>query len=220
MTATAVDTRDMLAANNMYRRELALIPNLVRSVAEKDTRRATVLRDHLEFIDRGLRHKNATADDLLYPRATGRLDSDGELFVELSKAQHELAETIIVRIEALRAHWVRTADAKTGAELAALYEELHSTVLENFEFEEAVLLPIMARVFTEKEWKGMAVDGGKRAKKSDIVLMFGAVTYGCDHETMEAMLQYVPGLLRGTISKAGRNTYAKHAQKIHGTATP
>ena len=52
-TQTLTDVHDMVVVHRAFRRELAIIPRLVRAVPAGDTRRAAVVADHARLCLQG-----------------------------------------------------------------------------------------------------------------------------------------------------------------------
>jgi Hemerythrin HHE cation binding domain len=61
------DTRDMYTVHTVFRREFALLPNLVRGVATKDTERAEVIAAHIRLVNEILFHHHESEDAVLWP---------------------------------------------------------------------------------------------------------------------------------------------------------
>ena len=65
------DTRDMHMAHAALRREFRLLPDVIRSVAPGDTRRAEVVGAHAALMCRVLHAHHEGEDRLLWPKLRG-----------------------------------------------------------------------------------------------------------------------------------------------------
>src|SRR3712207_4581530 len=86
--ASLSEVPDMDVVRRVFRRELRLLPQLVREVAPGDTARAAVLADHGRLILKGLHLHHTSEDDLLWPKLLERCTPDAEL-VHRMEEQHE-----------------------------------------------------------------------------------------------------------------------------------
>ena len=91
MTRTAntplTDVHDMVVVHRVFRRELRLIPQLVRAVAPGDTARAAVLAGWSRMVLTGLHGHHTSEDLLLWPKLLERCEPDAEL-VHRMEEQH------------------------------------------------------------------------------------------------------------------------------------
>ena len=105
----------MVVVHKVFRRELALIPRLVRAVAPGDTRRAAVVAGHARLVLGGLDMHHTGEDALLWPKLLERDAPDSEL-IHRMEAQHHRVEELIasspmrIRVEADRPVMVTGAD--------------------------------------------------------------------------------------------------------------
>ena len=84
----------MVVVHKVFRRELALIPRLVRAVAPGDTRRAAVVAGHARLVLGGLDMHHTGEDALLWPKLLERDAPDSEL-IHRMEAQHHRVEELI-----------------------------------------------------------------------------------------------------------------------------
>ena len=219
--ATAVGAgAEMKTIHSAFRRELRLAPALIRSVEHGDRLRAGLVGSHLDLLDRFLHHHHTIEDDMLWPKLLERVPAEIAPVVELMEAQHERVAALLERTVTLRAAWRADADHERAAELAGLYARLHDALVEHLDAEEEHVMPLVEACITEKEWKRIGKAAQRGTPLKDGPRMLGMLAYDGDPEVMQHMLAAVPGPLRGTVLKAGRRAYGKHAQRVYGTPTP
>ena len=219
--ATAVGAgAEMKTIHSAFRRELRLAPALIRSVEHGDRLRAGLVGSHLDLLDRFLHHHHTIEDDMLWPKLLERVPAEIAPVVELMEAQHETVAALLERTVTLRAAWRADADHERAAELAGLYARLHDALVEHLDAEEEHVMPLVEACITEKEWKRIGKAAQRGTPLKDGPRMLGMLAYDGDPEVMQHMLAAVPGPLRGTVLKAGRRAYGKHAQRVYGTPTP
>src|SRR5690349_4204126 len=94
---TLIDVHDMVVVHRAFRRELRLLPELVRAVEPGNTARATVVADHARMILTGLHLHHSSEDDLLWPKLLERCPPDAAL-VHRMEEQHERVEQALDRL--------------------------------------------------------------------------------------------------------------------------
>ncbi|RSM77349.1 hemerythrin domain-containing protein [Kibdelosporangium aridum] len=160
-----VDTWEMVVVHRMFRREFALLPDLVKNVAEGDRDRAKVVGDHLAALIRGLHHHHTGEDELLWPKLLDRVSTLDTELVQRMEAQHEAVSGLIEHVEALLPRWHLTADREIGSELAALLADMSIRLNEHLDDEEQYVLPLVSLFITEPEWKALGDHGKSGVEK-------------------------------------------------------
>jgi hypothetical protein len=89
------DTRDMYKVHAMFRREFALLPALVRSVAAKDRERAEIVADHIRLVSLLLHHHHSGEDAVLWPLLLTRAPREIDPVVHLVEDQHQTIEDVL-----------------------------------------------------------------------------------------------------------------------------
>ncbi len=217
---TLLDTREMGVVHSFFRRELRLAGGLVRGVDAGDTRRAAVVADHLELVERTLHHHHTTEDELLWPLLLDRVPDELAPIVHLMESQHEQVDSLLGLIAERRGPWQQTADPQSGNELGALYDRLHTGLVEHLDAEESELLPLAARCVTKAEWDRLGETARREGRRSEAMLVLGMLQHDGDPEVVAMMLSSAPAPLRAVVPRLARRAFRKHALKVHGTATP
>src|SRR5215203_1739512 len=155
MTQTAnpqlTDVHDMVVVHRVFRRELRLLPELVREVAPGDTARAAVLSSWARMVLRGLHGHHTSEDLLLWPKLLERAAPDAAL-VHRMEAQHERVHDALERLEPALQRWEAEARPAVTEEVAAAFDALRVALLEHLDEEEREILPLCARHITPEEW--------------------------------------------------------------------
>jgi hemerythrin-like domain-containing protein len=82
------DGREMLMVHDVFRREFALMPALVRGVAVGDRSRAQIVIDHIEFVSTVLHHHHSAEDQYTWPLLLDRCGPAFAAVVEVMEVQH------------------------------------------------------------------------------------------------------------------------------------
>ena len=218
--STPTATRVMPVLHSAFRRELRRAGGLVRGVAPGDTARAAVVGDHLDLVGHVLHHHHTTEDELLWPLLLERVPDDLAPIVHLMESQHERVETLLAEIGPLMATWRGGAGAGERDRLAGLYDDLYVALAEHLDAEEQRLLPIASRCVTQEEWDRMGEAGKAGTPRKHMSVVFGMYAYEGDPEGLALMLADAPLPVRWLVPRLARRAYAKHALRVHGTATP
>jgi hemerythrin-like domain-containing protein len=145
------DTSDMVIVHRMFRRECALLPQLVAAVPAGDVARArTVARHAREVLDM-LHDHHLGEDELLWPRLSARTRFHTDLLARMDSQHHGLAVLLEHAATALPA-WQDAPTAHTSTPLTTLLEQISNGLDEHFDEEEAEILPIVERVITAAEY--------------------------------------------------------------------
>jgi hemerythrin-like domain-containing protein len=217
---TGCDTREMVMIHTFIRREFRLAAGVLRRVEARDTARARVVADHLDFIGRFLHHHHTVEDELLWPKLLDRLPDELAPIVHLMESQHEAVDALLGRMGELLPQWRASASPELRDQLSDCYEELYVGLVEHLDAEEQRLLPLAARCISEEEWAELGDTGRRRGRKSDMALVLGMFAYEGDPEVVQGLLAKAPLPVRVLVPRLARRTFRRHALTVHGTATP
>ena len=81
------DTSDMVIVHRMFRRECALLPQLVAAVAGGDLARARTVAGHAREVLDMLHHHHVGEDELLWPRLSARTRFHADLLARMDSQQ-------------------------------------------------------------------------------------------------------------------------------------
>ncbi|MFD3457290.1 hemerythrin domain-containing protein [Streptomyces sp. NPDC058691] len=212
------DVRDMYMAHTMLRREFGLLPQLVRDVAPYDTKRSEVVGAHAELLCGMLHFHHEGEDVILWPLLHERGGEEAEAIVPVMEEQHHAIEAAHAQAMRLLPEW-RSA-ARGGHELAEVFDRLLAALLEHMTMEERRILPLAEKYVTAAEWRQLGEHGTGEMPKKALPLAFGMAMYEGDPEVIKAVLAEAPGPARLIMPFLAPRLYARHAKRVHGTATP
>jgi hemerythrin-like domain-containing protein len=217
MTTTAnptlTDVHDMVVVHRVFRRELRLIPELVRGVGAGDTARARVLAAHARLVLRGLEGHHTAEDELLWPKLLERCTPDADL-VHRMEGQHErVHEALEVLVPALD-RWEAEARPAVSEEVAAGMDALRTALLEHLDDEEREILPLAARYVTQAEWDELGEHGVSRTTLREMPILFGAVAEEATPEEMVHILGTVPPPIRFLLRTVLARQYRRYISRV------
>jgi hemerythrin-like domain-containing protein len=210
---TLTDTHDMVVAHRVFRRELRLIPQLVREVGPGDTARAAVIADHGRLILKGLHLHHSSEDLLLWPKLLERCTPDAEL-VHRMEEQHERVHAALELLGPVLDRWQAEARPAVSEEVAAGFDALRTALVEHLDEEEREILPLAARHLTQSEWDEMGEHGSKQMSMSELPIMFGAVVEETTPEERAHILGIVPLPVRLLLKTVFAKQYSRYITRV------
>ena len=210
------DVRDMYVVHRTFRRELRLLPELVRAVAPGDTARAAVLARHARMILLGLHLHHTGEDDVLWPLLLERCPPDAAV-VHRMEAQHEQVDLLLGRLGPALDRWEVEARPAVGEEVAGTVDALRTVLLVHLDEEEREILPLAERHVTQAEWSRLGEHGKGQVALRDMVLLFGSLLEECSPEEREMMLHVVPFPVRVVLLTVGARSYRRYVSRVRGT---
>jgi hemerythrin-like domain-containing protein len=212
-TTPLTDVHDMVVVHRVFRRELRLIPELVRRVAPGDTARAAVLADHARLVLTGLHGHHTSEDELLWPKLLERCAPDAEL-VHRMEEQHERVHRALDQIGPALDRWEAEARPAVTEEVASGFDALRTALLEHLDDEEREILPLAARHITQAEWNELGEHGVGETKKSHLPILFGAVAEEATPEEMVHILSTVPLPVRFLLRTVLARKYQRYISRV------
>jgi hemerythrin-like domain-containing protein len=217
MTATSdttlTNTHDMIVAHRVFRRELRLIPELVRDVAAGDTARAAVLADHARLILKGLHLHHSSEDELLWPKLLQRCTPDADL-VRRMEDQHQRVHDALEELGPVLERWEVEARPAVTEEVAAGFDALRGALVEHLDEEEREILPLAARHLTQAEWNEMGERGSMKMSRKELPLMFGAVVEDATPEEKAEIFRIVPLPVRILLTTVFARRYRRYITRV------
>ena len=216
-TTTLTNVHDMVIVHRAFRRELAVIPRLVRAVPAGDTKRAAVVARHARLVLQGLHLHHTGEDELLWPKLLERDTPDAELVYRM-EGQHHVVEELVDRLGPALTRWLVEARPAVSEEVASTFDRLRIALLEHLDDEEAHILPIAARTITQAEWDELGEHGTSQMSASQLPLMFGMVLEDATPEEREAMIAILPAPVRLLMRTYGAWRYRRYVSSVRGGA--
>jgi hypothetical protein len=212
-TEQLTDVRDMYVVHRTFRREFALIPGLIRSVAAGNTARAAVVAGHARLVLGGLDMHHTGEDALLWPKLLERATPSADL-IHRMEAQHHRVEELIAELDEALPRWEAEARPAVSEEVASTFDALRVALLEHLDDEERHILPIAERHITPQEWAGLGEHGMAKVKKSELPILFGAMLEDATPDEKTLMLGLVPPPVRLLVRTVFAWQYRRYITKV------
>lgn len=211
--------REMVMVHRMFRREFGLAPGVVRRVPPGDTDRAAVVARHIRFITTLLHHHHTGEDDQIWPLLLEREALDAVRIRDVEQQHRDVERAQCLMTGGLDA-WCRHADASSQEALATSLEVLTAALIEHMNYEERYVVPPMDQHLARAEWDRViqAMAGG--IDPNDLMLSVGMTIYEGDADLVERTFANLPPELGPSPRSVAVAEYSRHAESIHGTASP
>jgi hemerythrin-like domain-containing protein len=210
---TMTDTRDMVLVHRVFRRELRLLPALLRQVADGDVDAAARICRHTREMLDALHHHHHSEDELLWPRLQQRAPASTSL-AERMQAQHAAIAGILQRAETALPGWQRTARARDAATLAADIAELHVRLNEHLDEEEQHVLPLVGQTITPAEWDQLGQRGFAAMPKRRALVFLGYILESATPAERSRFLRRVPPPVRLLYRLAGERAFHRESAAL------
>lgn len=214
------DARDMFVVHTMFRRELGLMPGLVRAVTAGDSTRTVLVADHVALVTEGLAAHHKGEDDHIWPRLRERCPEVCASLVDVMEDQHHAIHECFAPVEKTAESWRHTASADTRDALAEAIEQLLVVTREHLALEEERVVPLIEKYMTEGEYALAAQESAAVLPPDKLLIGFGMTIYEGDTEAIDMIVSHLPADLQPVIKDQASNAYAAYAEKLYGTATP
>jgi hemerythrin-like domain-containing protein len=210
----------MLIVHDMFRREFALMPGLVRGVAAGDRDRAQIIGDHIEGATSALHIHHVLEDNNVWPLLLDRCGESVAPLVELMEGQHHQIARLIPQVdEALRV-WRDSPTVESRQGLIDILDRLIPALKEHLRTEEDRVVPLMEHHITAAEWNEFLKNESAAVDPDHLPLMLGMLMYEGDPESVEQVIATMSADTGAVIRELAAPTFAAHSQRVHGTATP
>ena len=206
---------EMVIVHRAFRRELTLLPRLVREVGDGDVARAATLAGALRLVLDGLHHHHTGEDLVLWPALLERAAPSTGL-VETMQAQHEAVEHLMEQVEPLLGAWETTPTSARGNELADIVDRLAAALLDHLDLEEREILPLALRHVTVAEWNSLGEQGMEEMDQKLLPILFGAILEDCTPAERRAMLAKLPLPVRVLLRTVGALQYRRYVTRVRG----
>lgn len=207
------DVHDMVVVHRAFRRELGLLPDLVRAVAPGDTARARVVGQHALLLLDALHLHHTGEDELLWPKLLERCPPDAEL-VQRMEQQHERVDYYVERLMPALERWQAEGRPAVTEEVAATFDALGRSLVEHLDEEERFILPIAARHVTQAEWNELGQHGIARMTKSQLPLLFGMILEEATPDEAATLYAGVPAPVRVLTKLVFLPRYRRYVTRV------
>jgi hemerythrin-like domain-containing protein len=213
------DTSDMVIVHRMFRRECALLPQLVAAVAGGDLARARTVAGHAREVLDMLHHHHVGEDELLWPRLSARTRFHADLLARMD-SQHQGLAVLLEHAATSFAAWQNAPTAPTSTALTALLEQLSAGLNEHFDEEEAAVLPIVERVITAAEYQEVGQRGLVSIPLTRRLVVLGYLLEGATPQERSDFLAAVPAPARLTYRLIGARQHRQETTRLRGPLHP
>lgn len=206
-------TSDMILVHKVFRRELRLLPQLIRQVLRGDSRRAALVASHARELVCAIRHHHAAEQDLLWPllRACGALD---EALVDHMRAAHRRHRELLSEFDALIPFWESDPEAQTGEAIADVISDLAAYLAEHLDAVEQWVFPSADRYITPKQWRAMGLRAAGWVSLQRIAVLLGALLEDATPAERESLMAKVPAPARFLYRKMGQKQYDQEMRAL------
>lgn len=206
-TSKPIDTHDMLLIHRLIRRELGLLPGMIRRATGNQTR-ARRIAAHVSEMLEFLHNHHEGEDQFIWPvlKASPGLDAP---LIDRMESQHARVAGMVLRVQGDLPSWAASADATTGDRMAADLESMHEVLNEHLDEEESTVLPIVARALTAQQWDELARHGFAAIPGKRRLVMLGHILEEATPEEKKKFLLNVPPPARLAFKLIGRRQQAR-----------
>jgi len=209
---------EMLTAHNMFRREIGLIPALIRPGVTPG--HAKVIGDHFALVAGILHHHHSIEDEFVWPLLLERTRQSALAATGKMAAQHQEIAAQLKMVGEQMQKW-STGDASvTDITLSDDLAELVDSLEEHLRAEEEHVVPLMEQHITAAEWDQMLARGLAEVDPTTFALVFGMMLYEGDPAVVDRAIANMPVQARPGIREAAARAFADHASCVFGTANP
>jgi hemerythrin-like domain-containing protein len=211
-------TKEMLTVHRVFRRESALMPRLVQTVPEGNTRQAALIAQNFRDYQLGLHIHHTGEDTLVWPLLLARDALDADM-VQRMEPEHRVLARSMDEVDAVLPAWEAAPSAATaGPVLAAL--GTHAKVLhDHLTDEEDNILPLIEQHLTAAEWAKTGEHFAKTAPPNKRLFFLGALLEEADPEESAMMLNVLPAPARLAWRLIGRRQYIRRISRIRAYLT-
>jgi hemerythrin-like domain-containing protein len=207
------DTHEMVVIHRFIRRELGLLPVLLRGVPAGDSSRTRMIARHgLDLLD-AIRIHHSGEDELLWPLLLERSRPAAEL-VERMQAQHADIDASARAVREHLARWGNDADPDTAAQVASHAEKLQKVLAGHLDEEEERILPIAGQVMSAAEWALLGKHGVSHTPRNRLLRQLGQILEDTSETERRDFLSNLPPPPRILWAVVGRRQYASYIRQI------
>ena len=206
-TSNPINTHDMLLIHRLIRRELGLLPGMIRRAGGNPPRAQRVARHVSEMTD-FLRDHHDGEDRFLWPVLRNSPDLDAPT-IERMETQHALVAATLLSVQRDVPAWITSADATAGEKMAGEIESMNEVLYAHLAEEETTVLPMVARSLTGEQWAELAKHGFAGIPGKRRLVMLGHILEEASPEEAKEFLLNVPPPARIAFKLIGRRQHAR-----------
>jgi len=212
-----IDTRDMVAVHDTFRRALGDAPAQIAAVTDGDNERARQLADYMGEVLWLLHVHHEAEDQLLYPLLEQRAPEHNALFSRM-EAQHASVSTSLGAASQAVEQFGKSGSCPDGQAAADACRALLAATAEHLTEEEESVLPIAAGVISLPEWAALPAHGMQQYKGNRMWLPFGLAIEEMPNEMRDNLLAHLPPPVLAMWTGGGSAAFAKEMASIRGSS--
>lgn len=198
--------QEMVMVHRVFRRELRLLPPLIRRVHRTDTVRIALLAEAVEDLLLGLHVHHTGEDELLWPKLVSRVPLEAALIARMH-GQHGQVAVHVEAATRLLTEWRGTGDVADGGRLADALDGLAAALGAHLAEEEQHILPLAERHVTDAEWAMLGQHGLAAMGRARALMTLGAILEEATPQERAYFLRTVPRPGRIAWYLVGRRRY-------------
>jgi hemerythrin-like domain-containing protein len=209
----------MFVIHRVFRREFANLRALLAAVPAGDTRRATVVADHVKFMVAALHHHHAAEDDLVWPKLQSRAPASTADVARMVDEHAEISAAV-ERLESLLRGWTGCADPLLTQQLSAAASDLSAAVDRHLEDEERSAVPLIEEHLTQQEWVAAVKQAASFISVRNLrlgVVLGGLVLDEASPEERQKILSDAPIPQRVVVQLFGARSAASYRRRLLGS---
>lgn len=214
------DARNMFTVHTMFRREFGLMPGLIRTVTAGDTRRVTLVADHIALVSGVLIAHHSSEDEHIWPLLRDRCPEECAPLVDIMEEQHHAIHTRLQQAtEAVQA-WRDSASAGTRDALADAVDSLIPITREHLSLEEERVVPLIEKYITRAEYIVLVQEGAAHVAPDKLPAALGMVLYEAAPAVADMIIAEMPADVQPGIKDLAALAYVAYARELYGTGAP
>ena len=207
------DTHEMVIIHRFIRRELRLLPALVRSVPAGNAPRVRMIAQHgLDLLD-AIHIHHGGEDKLLWPLLLERSRPDAGL-LERMRVQHTGIDASVRSARECLLRWENDPDSDAAAQAASHAEKLEELLTAHLDEEEERILPLAAKVMSTAEWALLGKHGVSHTPRNRLLRQLGQILEDTSQAERRDFLRRLPPPPRILWAALGRRQYAAYIRQI------
>ena len=188
--ASPIDTSDMVAVHDVFRRALGSAEATVASVDIGDDDRVAVIASYYANLLAFLHVHHQGEDEVLWPRLLERVPDPA--LVRRIAAQHGDVDDAIAAAERRLGEWAAAPSLGTANALASALSALDEGLTPHLAEEERDILPLAAVHLTAQEWGELPAHGMRNFAGDKLWLIIGLIQEAMSSEQAASMLDHMP----------------------------
>lgn len=209
------DTEDLLLIHAVFRSGFSRAEGLISKTDPADSARVKFVSDHLDELLQTLHNHHHHEDVLWWDRLREREPGSAADVERMINAHNEIAR-LIEAVQEARAAWVKTPGDK--AEFLQRLRRLQDALFAHLSDEEKHIMPLAARVLTQKEWDEAHTIGQDEIPRNRLLFQLGYILQCAPTPALrQKMLDGIPGFVRLLYRLFGKKKFEAEWISLYGS---